>query len=70
MVFRNPALVVKRLAGWRPWRTAPRRSRVMIGVGLLTAAVLAVAVAVGAVSAGLIVKVWPEQGSMFDDAKP
>jgi len=42
----------------------------MIGVGLLTVAVLAVAVAIGALSAGLIVKIWPEQDSLFDDAKP
>lgn len=67
---RNPTQVVKRLAGWRPWRAAPRRSRLLIGVGLLTAAVLAAAIAVGAISAGVIVKIWPDQPSPFDDARP
>lgn len=67
---RNPAIVVKWFAGWRPWRSARPRSRVLIGVGLLTAVVLAAAIAVGAASAGLIVNLWPDQTSMFDDAKP
>lgn len=71
MAFRpNATLFVKRLAGWRPWRAAPRRQRVLIGVGLLSAAVIAVAILVGALSAGVIVNMFPSGDPRFDDAKP